>query len=192
MRSQNHVFGTLVKKISDLRWVSTRKIQKIVKSSGIGHLSPASVSRRAKDFDDQVQVFLLRKLNDQPVLYVDAPYYKVRSEARYITKGIQVVAGVRKDEYREIPGVKVTDCENEVLWSLLFGDLKERGATGIQRVISDDHTGIQKPASTAFLSASWQMCSIHCTRATLRNIPRKTPERGGRGPKRGLGDEQNL
>ena len=35
------------------------------------------------------------------------------------------------------------------------------------------HTGIQKAADAAFLGASWQMCQVHCTRAVLRNIPRK-------------------
>ena len=97
-----------------------------------------------------------------------------------------MVAGVREDGYREILGAKITDCENEEFWSGLFEDLKERGLTGVQLVISDGHTGIQKAAEAAFLGASWQMCQVHCTRAVLRNIPRKTPERGCRRPEGGL------
>jgi putative transposase len=52
----------LVEKISDFRWISTRKIQEIVGHLGIDQLFPASVSRMAKDLDDQVQVFLLRPI----------------------------------------------------------------------------------------------------------------------------------
>jgi len=84
-----------------------------------------------------------------------------------------VIAGVQMDGYREILGARITDCENEMFWSGLFEDLKERGLTGVKRVVSDGHAGIQKAAEAAFLGASWQMCPVHCTRAVLKNIPRK-------------------
>jgi transposase-like protein len=51
-------------------------------------------------------------------------------------------------------GARVTDCENEEFWSGLFEDLKERGLAGVQLVISDGHTGIQKAAEAALLCAS--------------------------------------
>ena len=44
-----------------------------------------------------------------------------------------------------------------------FEDIKERGLTGFQLVISDGHTGIQKAAEASFLGASGQMCQVHCT-----------------------------
>ena len=67
-----------------------------------------------------------------------------------------VVAGVREDGYREILGVRITDCENEAFWSGLFEDLKERGVTEVLLVIMDGHIGIQKTASAAFLITSWE------------------------------------
>ena len=159
---------------SYLQGVSTRKIQEIVAHLGIDRLSSTSVSRMAKDLDDQVQAFLLRPIEQAtPYLYVDASYYKVRDGARYVTKAALVVAGVREDGYRELLQARVTECENEEFWSGLFEDLKERGLTGVQLVISDGHTGIQKAAEAAFLGASWQMCEVHCMRAVLRNIPKK-------------------
>ena len=47
---------------SYLQGVSTRRVQKIVSHLGVDQLSPASVSRMAKDLDDQVQAFLLRPI----------------------------------------------------------------------------------------------------------------------------------
>ena len=47
---------------SYLQGVSTRKIREIVSYLGIDQLSPALVSRMAKDLDDQVQAFLLRPI----------------------------------------------------------------------------------------------------------------------------------
>ncbi|KAF5090244.1 IS256 family transposase ISKol5 [anaerobic digester metagenome] len=147
----------------------------------------------AKDLDDQVQAFLLRPIEQAiPYLFVDASYYKVRDGARYVTKAVLVVAGVREDGYREILGARITDCENEAFWSGLFEDLKERGLTGVQLVVSDGHTGIQKAVEAAFLGTSWQMCSVHCTRAVLRSIPRKHQKEVAEGLKEAYGSEQRL
>ncbi len=178
---------------SYLQGVSTRRVQEIVSHLGIDQLSPASVSRMAKDLDDQVQAFLLRPIEQAiPYLFVDASYYKIRDGARYVTKAVLVVAGVREDGYREILGARITDCENEEFWSGMFEDLKERGLAGVQLVISDGHTGIQKAAEAAFLGASWQMCQVHCTRAVLRNIPRKHQKEVVEGLKEAYGNEQRL
>jgi putative transposase len=88
---------------SYLQGVSTRKIQEIVSHLGINQLSPASVSRMAKEFDEQVQAFPLRPIEQKiPYLFVDASYYKIRDGARYVTRAVLVVAGVREDGYREI------------------------------------------------------------------------------------------
>jgi len=51
---------------------------------------------------------------------------------------------------------------------------------------------IQKAASAAFLGASWQMCSVHCTQAVLRNIPRKHQKEVAEGLKEAYGIEQRL
>ena len=114
------------------------------------------------------------------------PTTKVRDGARYVTKAVLVVAGVRHDGYREILGARVTDCENEEFSSGLFEDLKERGLTGVQLVISDGHTGIQRAAEAAFLGASWQMCQVHCTRGRLEEYSPETSEGGCRGAEGGL------
>jgi len=75
-----------------------------------------------------------------------------------------------------------------MFWSGLLEDLKERGLAGIQLVISDGHTGIQKAAEAAF----WQMCSIHCTRAVLKNIPRKHLKEVAESLKEAYGNEKRL
>jgi len=178
---------------SYLQGVSTRKVQDIVQHLGIEQLSPASVSRMAKDLDEQVQAFFQRPIEQEmPYLFVDASYYKVRDGARYSTKALLVTAGGRDDGFREILGARITDGENEAFWSGLFEDLKERGLTGVQLIISDGHTGIQKAAEAAFLGASWQMCQVHCSRAVLKNIPKKYQKEVAESLKEAYGNEQWL
>jgi len=110
----------------------------------------------------------------------------------YVTKAVLVVAGVRDDGYREILGARITDCGNEEFWSRSFEDLKERGLTGVQQVVSNRHTGIQKAAEAAFLGASWQMCEVHCTRAVLKNIFKKDQKEVVERLREAYGDEQKF
>ncbi|KUG18919.1 transposase [hydrocarbon metagenome] len=178
---------------SYLQGVSTRNVQEIIAHLGIEQLSPASVSRIARDLDEQVQAFLQRPIEQEiPYLFVDASYYKVRDGVQYVAKAALVVAGIREDGYREILGVRITACENEEFWAGMFEDLQARGLTGVQLVISDGHTGIQKAAETAFLGASWQMCQVHCTRAVLRSIPKKYQNEVSCALREAYGDEQRL
>ncbi len=159
---------------SYLQGVSTRRVQDIVSRLGIEELSASSVSRIAKELDEKVEEFLKRPI-EQPISYffVDASYFKVRNDSRYVTKAFLIVVGIRDDGYREILGARIADGEDEPFWSGLFQDLKDRGLSGVKLVTSDGHKGIQKAVEKSFLGASWQMCHVHLVRAALRNIAKK-------------------
>jgi putative transposase len=159
---------------SYLQGVSTRRIQDVVSQLGIEELSASSVSRISHELDEKVEEFLKRPI-EYPIhyLFVDASYFKVRTDSRYITKAFLVVTGVRDDGYREILGARIADGEDELFWSGLFQDLMDRGLSGVKLVISDGHKGIQKAVEKSFLGASWQMCHVHLVRAVLRNVAKK-------------------
>ena len=162
---------------SYIQGVSTRRIRSIVESLGIEGISADTVSRMAHELDQGVKEFLERPI-DVPIVYlnVDAVYLKVRNHGRYVSKAVLIIAGIRVDGYREILGLKVTDSEDEAFWRALFEELKERGLTGVQMVISDGHKGIQAAVLEAFPGASWQMCLVHYLRAIMRNIPVKSQD----------------
>ena len=159
---------------SYLQGVSTRRVQDIVSRLGIEELSASSVSRIAKELDEKVEEFLKRPIEHPvPYLFVDASYFKVRTNSRYVTKAFLIVTGIRDDGYREILGARIADGEDELFWSGLFQDLTDRGLSGVKLVISDGHKGIQKAVEKSFPGASWQMCHVHLVRAVLRNVAKK-------------------
>jgi len=159
---------------SYLQGVSTRKVKDIISQLGIEDLSASSVSRISKELDEKVEEFLKRPIEHPiPYLFVDASYFKVRTDSRYVTKAFLVVTGIRDDGYREILGANIADGEDELFWSGLFQDLADRGLSGVKLVISDGHKGIQKAVEKSFLGASWQMCHVHFSRAVLRNVAKK-------------------
>jgi transposase-like protein len=160
---------------SYLQGVSTRRVREIVSKFGLETISASEVSRIAKELDEKVKEFLERPIEEEiRYLFMDASYFKVRSDGRYVNKALLTVTGIREDGYREILGAKVADSEDEAIWESFFEELKVRGLKCVQLVISDGHKGIQKAVEKAFLGASWQMCNVHFMRAVLKNIPKKS------------------
>jgi putative transposase len=178
---------------SYLQGVSTRRIQDIVSRLGIESLSASSVSRISKELDEKVEEFLKRPI-EHPIsyLFVDASYFKIRTESRYVTKAFMIVTGVRDDGYREILGARIADGEDELFWLRLFQDLADRGLNGVKLVISDGHRGIQKAVEKSFLGASWQMCHVHFMRAVLRNVAKKYHKEVAEKLKIALEDERGM
>jgi putative transposase len=178
---------------SYLEGVSTRKVEKVFSKFGLEHLSASEVSRIAKKLDKSVKDFLDRPI-DGPIIYlfVDASYFKVRTDGRYINKALLSVTGIREDGYREILSATVADSEDEPCWESCFDGLKARGLTGVKLVISDAHKGIQAAVERSFLGASWQMCNVHFMRAVLKSIPKKDKREVAYMLKDALEDESKM
>jgi transposase-like protein len=159
---------------SYLQGVSTRNVETVVSHLGVNQLSASYVSKVGRELDTKVQEFMEKSLDSYyPYIFVDASYFKVRDETRYVNKALLVIIGVRTDGHREVLGARVADAEHELTWEGMFSDLKEQGLTKVDLIISDGHTGIQSAAGRMFPGSSWQMCHVHFIRAVLRKVPRK-------------------
>ena len=159
---------------SYLQGVSTRNVEKVISHLGVTQISASYVSKVAQELDVKITEFMERTIDAHiPYLFVDASYFKVRDGVKYVNKALLVVAGVREDGYREILGARVADAEHELTWEGIFSDLKDRGLSKVDLVISDGHSGIQSAAERMFPGSSWQLCHVHFIRAVLRKVSRK-------------------
>jgi len=178
---------------SYLEGVSTRKVENVLSKFGLDGISASEVSRITKRLDKQVKEFLNRPIEGSiPYLFVDASYFKVRTDGRYINKALLVVTGIREDGYREILSATVADSEEDYCWQSCFEDLKARGLNGVKLVISDGHKGIQSAVEKVFVGASWQMCNVHFMRAVLRNISKKDKKEVSYMLKDAIEDERKM
>jgi len=136
------------------------------------------VSRKvAPDLDEKVQAFPNRPIVTYlPYLFVDTSYFKVRDGVQYVSKALLLIAGIRED-FREILGARIADCEDDLTQEDLFAGLKERGLVKVDLVISDAHKGIQAAVERSCPGSSWQMCQVHFIRAVLRKLPRRATRR---------------
>src|SRR5512136_112170 len=173
--------------------VSTRKVKKIFSKFGLRGVSASEVSRVAKRLDKQVKEFLDRPIEVSiPYIFVDASYFKVRTNGRYINKALLVVTGIREDGYREILNAEVVESEDEYCWESCFENLKTRGLKGIKLVISDGNKGIQNAVEKSFVGASWQMCNVHFMRAVLKNVSKKDKKEVAYMLKDAIEDERKM
>lgn len=178
---------------SYLQGVSTRRIQKIVRELGLENITASEVSRIVKKLDEDVEKFLKRPIEEPtPFLFIDATYFKIRTDGRYINKALLIATAIREDGYREILSAAVDDSEDESCWENLFEGLTARGLSGVKLVISDGHKGIQKAVEKNFVGASWQMCNVHFMRAVLKNISKKDKKDVAYMLKDALNDESKM
>ena len=157
-----------------IQGVATRKVKKITEALCGLEISKSQVSELTKRLDGEIEAWRNRPLEKEYIyLIVDARYEHIRSGGCVSSKGILIVVGIDKDEYREPLGVWAADSESETSWTDVFNALKKRGLRGVRYVVSDDHKGLRKAVSRCFQGALWQRCQVHFTRNILSYTSRK-------------------
>ena len=159
-----------------LAGVSTRRMDKLVKTLGIDSLSKSQVSRMAADLDQIVEDFRHRPLGEAgPFTFVsaDALTMKVREGGRVINAVALVATGVNADGHREVLGLRVATSETGAAWNEFFADLTARGLTGVRLVTSDAHAGLVEAIAANLPGATWQRCRTHYA-ANLMSVTPKS------------------
>ena len=147
-----------------LAGVSTRRMDKLVKTLGIDGLSKSQVSRMATDLDSIVEDFRHRPLGEAgPFTFVtaDALTMKVREGGRVINAVVLLATGVNNDGHREVLGMRVATAETGAAWNEFFADLVARGLSGIRLVTSDAHAGLVEAIAANLPGTAWQRCRTH-------------------------------
>ena len=146
----------------------------MVEALGIASLSKSQVSELAKDLDEMVCDFRNRPLDAGPYTYVwaDALTMKVREGGRIVNVACLLAVGVNGEGHREILGLDVATTEDGAGWLAFFRSLVARGLSGVQLVISDDHTGLVDAIGATLAGASWQRCRTHYLRNLLTKVPK--------------------
>lgn len=166
----------LVSVIADcyLRGVSTRRVDKLVKTLGIEGISKSQVSRMAAELDEVVTEFRNRPLDAGPYTYVwaDALTQRVREGGRIVNVAVVIAVGVNADGHREILGVDVITVEDGAGWLAFLRSLIARGLNGTALVISDAHVGLVDAIAATLPGAGWQRCRTHYLRNLLTKVPK--------------------
>jgi transposase-like protein len=157
-----------------VRGVSTRRVEGLVQTLGIEHLSKSQVSRMAKELDVEVAAFRGRPLDAGPYTYVslDAITQKVREGGRIVNVAVVIAVGVNAEGHREVLGFDIITREDGAGWLAFLRGLVARGLAGTTLVISDAHVGLVDAVRSTLTGAVWQRCRTHFMRNLLTRVPK--------------------
>lgn len=165
----------LVAAIADayLAGVSTRRVDRLVRTLGIEGISKSEVSRLAASLDEIVEAFRSRPLESAyPLLSLDALVVKVREAGRVRSVAALHAVGVSADGRRESLGLDLITAEDGAGWTAFLRGLVARGLSGVVLVTSDAHQGLVDAVAATLPGASWQRCRTHFMRNLLNLVPK--------------------
>src|SRR4051812_41696595 len=155
-----------------IQGVSTRKVAAITEQLCGAEVSSSQVSAASAQLDPLLEAWRNRRLGEIPYLFVDARYEKVRADKQVLDAAVLIASGVDRAGKRQILGVSVALSEAEVHWRTFFSKLVERGLSGVQLIISDNHAGLGAARKAVFGGIPWQRCQFHLQQNAGAYVPK--------------------
>lgn len=170
------VCNELDKKIISLyaKGMSTRDIQAEVEDLYGITLSPSMISKITDKVIATATEWQNRMLDEiYPIVYLDAMYFKVRSNGKIVNKAVYICLGYTLEGYKDILGIWVDEAEGAKFWLSICNDLKNRGVKKILIACMDGLKGLPQAIKTVFPTVDIQTCIIHQIRNSIKYIASK-------------------
>jgi transposase-like protein len=157
--------------------VSTRKVKAITEELCGHSFSASAISSINKGLDEALAKFANRPLDEAyPYLILDARYERVRDDGVIGHQAVLIAIGINWEGKRQVLAVEMANRESQSSWKDFLLRLKERGLSGVEFVVSDDHAGLKKAIPAVLTEAAWQRCYVHFLRNALDYLPRKADD----------------
>jgi len=89
---------------------------------------------------------------------------------------VLIAIGINWEGQRQVLGVDLANRESQSSWRDFVLALKQRGLSGVELAVSDDHAGLRKATAEILPEAAWQRCYVHFLRNCLDYLPRKADD----------------
>ena len=151
-------------------------------------LSPATVTRLTKQWQDDHAAFQARDLHESDYVYVwaDGVHPKVRLGQAHSC--VLVLMGVRPDGTKELIALAEGLRESAESWADLLRDCRRRGMRDPELVVGDGAMGLWKALAEVFPAARHQRCWVH----KVRNVTNALPKSAQPGAKRAMREIYNA
>lgn len=170
------VCNELDKKIISLyaKGMSTSDIQAEIEDLYGITISPSMVSKITDKVIATATEWQNRMLDKiYPIVYLDAMYFKVRSNGKIVNKAVYICLGYSMEGYKDILGLWVDEAEGAKFWLSICNDLKNRGVKNILIACMDGLKGLPQAIKTVFPEANIQTCIVHQIRNSIKYIASK-------------------
>ncbi len=137
----------------------------------------STISRLNQTLTQQFEAWRERPLQEHwRILYLDGVHFSIRHGDKADSTIILTALGVDLAGNKEVLALRACAEEDKDGWACLLQDLRSRGATHIDLIVTDGHDGLLAAVSELFSATPRQRCLLHKQRNVLNAIPRR--ERG--------------
>lgn len=150
---------------------STHKVGKVAeKLMGVAP-SASAVSRLNQTLTEQFETWRERPLlSHYRILYLDGIHFTVRHGGQTDSTIILTALGVDLEGNKDVLALRVCAEEDKDGWSCLLQDLRRRGATQMDLIVTDGHEGLLSAVSALFPATPRQRCLVHKQRNVMKAI----------------------
>src|SRR6266566_4753060 len=154
--------------------VSTHKVGAVAeKLMGVGP-SASAVSRLNQTLTEQFEAWRKRPLlAHYRILYLDGIHFTVRHGSQTDSTIILTALAVDLEGNKDVLALRACAEEDKDGWSCLLQDLRTRGATQMDLIVTDGHDGLLAAVSALFSATPRQRCVVHKQRNVLSAIPHR-------------------
>jgi putative transposase len=157
--------------------VSTHKVGEVAQTLMGVAPSASTISRLNQSLSQQFDSWRQRPLQEHwRVLYLDGVHFSIRHGDKVDATIILMALAVDREGNKEVLALRACAEESKEGWASLLQDLRTRGATHIDLIITDGHDGLLASVRDLFAPTPRQRCLVHKQRNVLNAIPRR--ERG--------------
>jgi putative transposase len=154
--------------------VSTHKVGEVAHSLLGVAPSASTMSRLNQTLTHQFDAWRQRSLQEHwRVVYLDGVHFSIRHGEKADATIILTALGVDLAGNKEVLALRACAEESKDGWSSLLQDLRTRGATQIDLIVSDGHDGLLAATKELFSATPRQRCLVHKQRNVLNAIPRR-------------------
>jgi putative transposase len=156
---------------------STHKVGEVAQTLMGVAPSASTISRLNQSLSQQFEDWRQRPLQKHwRILYLDGVHFSIRHGDKADSTIILTALGVDLTGNKEVLALRACAEEDKDGWACLLQDLRSRGATDMDLIVTDGHDGLLAAVSDLFSSTPRQRCLVHKQRNVLNAIPRR--ERG--------------
>jgi transposase-like protein len=142
-------------------------------------LSPATVTRLTRQWQDDHTAFMDRDLAEVDYVYVWADGIHLNVRLEEVKACVLVLVGVRADGSKELVALKDGYRESGESWADLLRDCARRGMRAPVLAVGDGALGFWKALAEVFPASRHQRCWVHKTANVLNALP-KSAQPGAR------------
>jgi len=129
--------------------------------------SASAVSRLNRDLEQQFTAWRERRLQEHwRILYLDGIHFSVRHGDQADSTVILTALGVDL-------ALRACAEESKEGWVSVLEDLRRRGATQVDLIVTDGHDGLLAAVNALFAATPRQRCLLHKQRNVLNAVPRR-------------------